>query len=142
MAKKAAPVPAKPVAAKPEAAAAAKAKKPSPLKKNPYPGLFDAEGAQVKLTELPEDYDPKAHKPLKKSDFAHDYVFMRVQAGMLQARAERMFEEALTLEKLGSPKDRVKAKKLIAMQKRMEELKAELAGEGIDLDAIMASMNS
>lgn len=110
-------------------------------KRQPHPALFNKAGERVKLAEVPENFDAKIHSPLKARDFEHDYVYMRWQADQLEDKAKRLRSQAEQSEKLGDSKDRAKAKKLIAMTKRIEELKSQLADDGVDIDAILGALS-
>ena len=136
------------MAKKPAPVATANAKPTSEKKEKkekkarvPHPALFNAAGEAVKLTSIPADFDPKLHKPLKRKDFESEAAFMRMQADEFEARAKRLRVEAEQAEKLGNTKDRAKAKKLLGMQKRIEELKAEMSKDGFDIDQLLASLN-
>lgn len=94
-----------------------------------------------KLIAAPEDFDPKANKPLQRKDFADEATFFEMQANVYEARAKRCREKAEESKKLGGAKDKQKAKKLISMTKRLNELKASLQEEGFDVDSLMASLN-
>jgi len=103
-----------------------------------YPGLLDAEGEAIKLTEWPADWDTKAHQPLKKTDFVNDAVWYDNRAETLEKQAAENRKLAEQSRALGSTEDRKRAKKLLDMQKRFEALKASLAEEDVDVDAILA----
>lgn len=89
------------------------------------------------LTEVPEDYDPKQHKPLKKADFKEEWTYLEFQASIHEAKAAALHEKAAESKKLGSSKDRAKKKKLLTLQKRLNELAEELAGQGVDVDDLL-----
>lgn len=130
-------------AAAPKASAAPgtkdeKAGKKAQVKKVVYPGLIDKDGAPTKLEAIPTDFDPKTHKPLKRTDFKDEGLFLEMRAADLEARAAKLRKEASTIRELGSAADRAKAKKLLLMQERMQELMASLREQGIDPDAILA----
>lgn len=122
-----------------------------------YSKAVDADGNSIvnedgKLTALPltvgegdnvvfEGWNPKKHKPLRKSDFAEEYMYMFFRAHVAQIRADQQAEKAKKLRKqaeqiqqFGDPKTRKKAKKLARMREQLAALEAELAGEGISLE--------
>lgn len=103
-------------------------------------GPNDEEGkpTELKIKEVPADFDPKVHMHLKKTDFESDGAFLRFRAAQLRAQAAKFETEAELADKLGSRADRQKAKKLIAMQSKMEELRKQLADAGVDIDALTA----
>lgn len=92
------------------------------------------------LTEYPADFNPKLHLPLKKKDFADSTLYYTKLADVYEARAKALREKAAEEGKLGSVKDKALAKRLIAMTKRMAEMKAAMSAEGIDVDDILASV--
>jgi hypothetical protein len=116
------------------------------------PGTKDEKAKKVKrervqypipeggLEIYPTDYDSKKFKPLKKKDFKDEALYIEARATHLETQAKNLREEAANMRKMGGVKDKGKAKRLLAMQKRMAELKASLAGEGVDVDALLASM--
>lgn len=100
----------------------------------------EGDAAVTKLTAWPTDHDPKVHKPLTRKDFADEAVFYDVQADRLERQAKKFRDKAAETRTLGNVKERVKAKKLIAAMKRMEDMKAELVASGVDLEALMKSL--
>jgi hypothetical protein len=79
------------------------------------------------FTRLPDDFDQKKHLPLKKKQFADEYAFLILRAEQLEKQAVKMRELAEQSKKLGNVKDRVKAKRLVQLTARLEELKKSLA---------------
>lgn len=116
-----------------------KAGKKVKVKKVPHPALLDADGAPVKLTEIPADHDPKIHLPLKKSNFENEWTYLEMKAVAHEESAAKLRKEAETIKSLGSSADRARAKKLLAMQERMSELMESLRSQGLDPDAILAA---
>lgn len=135
-----------------------KASRPATTKTSAKPGTKDASAGDTKkavkvlhpalepndegkptkkLTEVPSDFDPKLHKPLKKGDFENEAVFMRMKADELEAKAKKLREDAEVVEKLGNKADRAKAKKLRAMQEKMTDLRKQLEEQGIDVDELL-----
>lgn len=92
-----------------------------------------------KYLAVPADYNPKIHKPLKRGDFQDETLWFELTADALEKKAKRLRAKAEELKKFGG-KDRVKAKKLLAMQKRFLEFKKSLASSGLNVDEILASM--
>lgn len=121
-----------------------KAKKEK-IKRVAYPLPADPkseDGGTLKLTEIPADWDPKLHKPLTKKDFAEDHLFFELKARQAEAAAAKFRKMGEDSKKVGNVADRAKAKKLQSMQKRMEELKAQLTAQGIDVNALLASSDT
>lgn len=91
----------------------------------------------AKLAGVPDDFDPKKHKPLRKQDFEGEHIFLRMKADKLEEEAKKLREDADMVEKLGSSADRAKAKKLKAMQEKMEALRKQLEEQGIDVESLL-----
>lgn len=97
----------------------------------PYPGLKDAEGKDVKLKGVPEDFDPKRHKPLKMRNFENPVEFLEQRAKHYEELAVKTRQEAAEWRAAGGApkKSQVQAKKLAKMLSSIEQLKKELVGE-------------
>lgn len=96
----------------------------------------------AKLDAVPDDFDPAAHKPLKKSDFADETVFMLFQADQLEARAAALREDVVRIRELGGAKELRQAKKISAMLGKVDELKAQLAEDGVDVAKLLAAITA
>lgn len=110
-----------------------------------YPALVgpkDAEGKDtiIPLKEVPKDWDPKAHKGLRRKDFSDEALFWDWRADRMELQVKKIRAHAEELRKLGTVKDRSRAKKLLSMQKRIADLKAQLEGEGVDVDALLTTL--
>lgn len=133
------------------------AEKPAKVKPVFYPGLeakpvvvdgkpkLNKAGKEIvrptkKLDAVPADYDPKKHKPLGKADFADESIFLELKAQRLEQQAADLRKQAADVKALGSIKDRGAAKKLLNLQKRIDELTKDLEGKGVDLTAIKAKL--
>lgn len=105
----------------------------------PYHGLkVDAEGEPtVKLTEVPEDWDRHNHIMLRQKNFETEALYLDWRALEYERRAKEMREKAEESRKLGDSADRGKAKRLLAMRKKMAALADELRDSGIDVDSIL-----
>jgi len=105
-----------------------------------YPGLYkpsDVAGAdpvRVKLKEIPADYSPKKHKPMTRKDFEDETLFFELQAQVCERKAKRFREMAEESKKLGGVGDVKAAKKLLGMQKRMNEMVAALKKDNPELN--------
>ncbi len=121
-------------------AKAKKGKKNKNANRVPYPGLMDGDKPNKKLAVLPEDFDPKVHRPLKRANFDGDHLALKWQAKVLRDKATRLEEQAGRLEKLGNKGQASKLKRLAAMRERMKELEAELKDEDLDVEALLAEL--
>lgn len=86
------------------------------------------------------NYTRKIHKAVKPSDFVSKPEAMRFQAVLFEKQAAKFRRDADRFEKMGSILDNKKAKRLLALQNQMEALKASLAADGQDINALLASM--
>jgi hypothetical protein len=120
-----------------KAAVASKAKRAARVM---YPGLgLNAAGnRENKLTEWPEDHDPKVHLPLVKKDFVTEAPWLVHRAEQMEHTAAKLREQAVLSAKFGNAKDRAKAKKLLSMRETMARLEADLLAQGIDVAALEA----
>lgn len=104
---------------------------------HPLVGNADVKVYPFKAT--PPDYNFTSHKPLKKKDFASDEFFFNYKAEELIAKADLWKAKAEEARKLGSTKDRAKAKRLIKMQETMAQLRKQLEAQGINVDELMGT---
>lgn len=111
-----------------------------------YPGLFGEDTGdgpeRLKLTAIPEDYNSKIHKPLKRSDFVDESVFLISKAERLEKLAAKLRKEAETVKSLGTTAQRQSAKKLLKMQESMATLMASLAEQGVDVQSLLATVQT
>lgn len=137
--------PAAPASARPGVQEPA-AKKPEKAKvvRVLHPALQpDGEGkATTKLKEIPADFNPKLHKPLTRKHFEDESIFLELKAREFDAKAANLRKQAEELKKIGTVKDRGAAKKLLSLQKRIDELTKDLAAKGVDVDAIKQALFS
>jgi len=91
------------------------------------------------LSEFPKDFDGKKHKTLKRGDFADETVWLEMKATECDKRAAAYRAEATEMKKLGTVKERAKAKRLLAMHKRMAELQEQLKKDGVDVYALLSA---
>jgi hypothetical protein len=85
-------------------------------------------------------YTRKIHKAVKPSDFVSKPEAMRFQAVLFEKQANKFRRDADRFEQMGSIMDNKKAKRLLALQNQMEALKASLAADGQDINALLAAM--
>lgn len=101
-------------------------------------GNKDTEVYPFKVS-LPEDFDFKTNKSLKKRDFTADYLFYEYRALECDFKAAAFRIVAEEVKKLGSAKDRSSAKRLVKLQEKMAELKTQLTEQGVDVDELLAN---
>ena len=114
-------------------------KKKEKVAKIDYPGLLNDKGEVVRLTVWPEDFDSSKHKGLKKAHFECESIYLFKKADEAEARAKSLREQAEDAKTLGSSKDAAKSKKLKKYLKQAEELKAQLAAAGVDVEKLLAA---
>lgn len=118
-----------------------KAKKEKKPGRVAYPGLKAADGTDVKLKAIPTDWDRKAHKGFSRKNFEDDALYLEWRAQQFDHAAAALRKQAEESKKLGNVKDRAKAKRLLQLQKRLGELQKQLADQGINVEALLASDN-
>jgi len=85
----------------------------------------------------PEDFDFEVHKSLKKRDFTADHLFYEHKALEMDFKAKNFRAQAEEAKRLGSAKDRVSARRLLKLQDKMSEIKAQLTEQGVDVNALL-----
>lgn len=88
---------------------------------------------------MPEGFDFKINKPLKKRDFTADHLFYEYRALEMEFKAVGFRAQAEEAKKLGSAKDRSSAKRLIKLQDKMGELKEQLTKQGVNVEELLAN---
>src|SRR6056297_3199820 len=106
-------------------------------KRGPKPKIEHPLLADGKLEAIPDDFDPKVHKPLRKKDFVEEAVFFDHKAEQAEERLNYYREQAEECRKLGNAADRKKAKKLRTWMEKIAELKAELEEDGVDVSSLI-----
>jgi hypothetical protein len=112
------------------------------VKRVPYPGLnADAEGkTTTKLKEYPTDFDSRKHVQLRPPDFENEAPLYEHRAKELRARADKYDKAAVLARTMGSVEERKNAKKLIALQEKMQMIREELIKGGHDPDKMFAGL--
>jgi hypothetical protein len=90
------------------------------------------------LEGIPEDFDFRLHKVIKRKQFKDEANWFELKALEMEGKAKAYRKQAEDFKKLGSVKDRNKAKRLVQMRNRMAELMAELKAGGTDVEALLA----
>jgi hypothetical protein len=139
--------------------AAQKPEKKAKVKRTYYPGLepktvmvdgkpkLSKKGKEIvrpskKLDAVPTDFDIKQHRPLGKNDFADESMYWTLRAQDLRKKADAFDKKAADIKQYGANTDKKSASQLVKMQDRMSELLAQLAGKGVDVDAVMAKLKA
>lgn len=108
-------------------------------KRAPHPMTGNEDTSIYPFAEIPADFDPAVHSPLKRKDFAHDYTYFEYRAGVCQAQADKYLKEAEDARTLGSKAERAAAKRLTKMVDQIGELRAKLEAQGVDVDELIAN---
>lgn len=117
-----------------------KAVKEPKVKRTYHPATLDEEGKPRKrLDAVPADFNPKIHKPLGRKNYKDEGAWLEAKATELEKKAKDLRIEAENSRKLGNVADRANVKRLLAMQKRAQDLAAELLAQGIDVNALLAA---
>lgn len=93
-----------------------------------------------KYTEAPASFDYDKFKPIPKSGFVSDEVYLDHQANICWAKAvifttkaEKCEKNAAILRELGDPETRKKARKLQKMREQISSLEASLIADDVDI---------
>lgn len=105
-------------------------------KRQPHP---DVARAKDPLEREPETFDFEKNAPIKRKQFASDAFYFEYVARTYDWRAGKLRERAEASRTLGSGKEKQKRKRLMKLQDKLAELKAELEKDGVDVDALLAS---
>lgn len=105
----------------------------------PYPGLLVNEDGDptTQLKEVPVDWHRNTHQMLRAKNFENEALYCEWRAHEYTVRADEMRAKAEEARKLGDSTDRAKAKKFLAMRKKLEELTAQLKADGMDIDSLV-----
>lgn len=99
---------------------------------------FDPKSKDAKYdVAVPEGFSFDEHKALKKKNFETDALYYEHRAVQLELRAKKFREKADESKKYGSRKEQSTAKKVLKLQEKMNELKAQLAAQGIDVESLL-----
>jgi hypothetical protein len=90
-----------------------------------------------KLQAWPADYKTTQHKPLSSAHFEDPAVYYNGKADRLQRVVDKLRQDALQAKTLGGVKEKGTAKKMLQLQKRLDDLKTELSGKGVDVEAML-----
>jgi len=102
---------------------------------------YRSEGSPL-LTEIPADWNLETHRLLGRKDFAAEAMptFFEWQADRCESQANDLREQAAQWRISGGKSTAGKQKRYVALLSKIEELKAELASGGVDLEALEASI--
>lgn len=94
-----------------------------------------------RVKELPEGFSFAKHKLIKKNTWEKDHMFFDHLANKNQEEADLNREKAEDCRKLGSAAERGRAKRLLKMQGKIDELKEALVKKGVDVAALLKSVS-
>ena len=113
----------------------AKVKKTSKRVKHTLVGNKDAK--IYPFATLPTDFDFAKHAGLKKKDFANTGEFFEYKAKECEAKAAAFRVKAKEESTTGGGKAKQKARRLVKMIDKMDELKKQLALQGINVEELL-----
>lgn len=91
------------------------------------------------LTETPPDFNFADQARLVIGDFVAEWQFFLYRAQDCEFNRKRFIELSDESKNLGSKAEQSKSKKLAKMQGELASLTAELKGQGLDIDALLAA---
>ena len=91
---------------------------------------------------MPDGFSFAKHTALKKGDFKDEAIYCEHRAEQMNFKAKVWNEKAKEIRELGSPSERKKKKQVIKLSQKMDELKKQLAAQGIDVEALLAAEKS
>jgi len=111
-----------------------------PKKKKPARKTFEAaKGVEFPfIVASPEGFDFETFPALKKRDFTADSIYLEHRALECEFKAAKFRAASEIAKTQGSKKEQGKAKRLVKLQEKMDELKAQLTNAGVDVDALLA----
>lgn len=86
---------------------------------------------------VPDDFAFDTMKPLKKKSFATDAAFFEYRAKEMEFKAGKFRAQAEEAKKVGTGAERNKAKKLVKLQSKIAELRAQLEAQGVDVEELI-----
>lgn len=88
---------------------------------------------------MPDGFNFKTHKPLKKANFVEEFVYFGHRAEYAKYQVSVWETKAKESKLLGSTKSRRQKKAVVRLQDKMTELKKTLEKQGINVEALLAA---
>jgi len=88
---------------------------------------------------MPEGFNFKDYKPLKKRNFTTEALYYDHRAEEMAYKMAGFRAQAEECRTMGSAADRRKKKQIVRLNSKMNELKAQLIAQGIDVEALIAA---
>lgn len=115
-------------------------KKRGPAAKPVYPGVGETRnGIVYPFSETPPDFDFNKYKGLKTKDFETTAAYLEYRADALEFKAAKLRNDAEMERKFGNKADRSKAKRIKKYLSKIDELKAQLEEQGIDVNELIGA---
>lgn len=111
-----------------------KAKKPGRAN---HPLVNSKDTSVFPFKALPDDFAFDTMKGLKKKSFATEAAYYDYRAKEMDHKATKFRAQAEEAKNVGSGAERNKAKKLVKLQSKMAELKAQLEAQGVDVNELL-----
>ena len=113
-----------------------KVKTTKPKKESKRKGAFKVSEKAYDVA-MPDKFDFKVHKPLKKSNFTEEHVYFGHRAEYAKYQVKVWEAKAAESKLLGSTKERRQKKAVVRLQSKMTELRTQLEKQGIDVTALL-----
>jgi hypothetical protein len=119
---------------------ASSGKRKPALKRIVFPLVGNTDTKVYPFVATPAEFNFVTHKLLKKKDFATDAAFFTFKGDEMRNKATIFDGKAEEAKKMGSSKERAKAKRFLKMRDKMAELKASLEAQGIDVESMLEAV--
>ena len=86
---------------------------------------------------VPKNFSFVTYKPLKKKNFTTEALYFEHRAAQAEHQVKVFKDKAEESRTLGSTKERRQKKQVVKLANKMEELKATLTSQGVDVEAIL-----
>ena len=94
----------------------------------------------AKLDAIPADYDPKKHKPLARLNFTDETLWYELKAQELDKKAAALRQQVVDAKALGALKGSKSAKKVLTLNKRIEDLFGSLKADNASPEMVEAAL--
>ncbi len=91
---------------------------------------------------MPDGFDFAKHYPVQKRNFANEALYYDHRAAEMQFKKEQFEAHAEICRTQGSAADRRKAKQIVKLQSKVDELRAILEAQGINVEELLANSES
>lgn len=114
-----------------------KINKPKKPGRPEHPLVGNQDTSLFPFKAVPDDFAFDTMKPLKKKSFATDAAYFEYRAKEMDHKADKFRAQAEESKKAGTGAERNKAKKLVKLQSKIAELRAQLEAQGVDVEELI-----